>query len=221
MRRSPTFTECFRFPLATAEARRDLVTGGTLLLTTAPGWVLNLGHRLTVVYRVWHGEPPYFPGFAPWRTTFRRGLGAFAAIAVYLAPAAILGTLAWLTWPSRGAWWAGAAAAVLLLLGIFILPGGMTRNAVARDTSYLVRPDRALRVALAGGRGYLKAWLIAASAIALSFVGLLGVGVGFLYSSVWAWTVVGYAFTVALQDAPDSQSSELGSVELGSAEPDR
>ena len=56
------------------------------------------------------------------------------------------------------------AATLLFGVGIFALPGGMTRNAVARDLTYLARPDRALRVALAGGRGYLKAWLIAASA---------------------------------------------------------
>jgi hypothetical protein len=198
--RSPSFAECFRFPVATRDARRDLLIGGTLLLLTVPGWILNMGHRLTVVSRAWQGDPPYFRGFRPWRQTFWRGLQAFVAIVVYLSPSLALAGLAWLSWPGRTAWLAGAAAALLFSVGVFALPGGMTRNAVAGDLSYLVRPDRALRVALAGGRAYLKAWLIAASAVALSFLGLAAAVVGFFYTSVWAWSVAGFAFTWALQD---------------------
>ncbi len=40
--------------------------------------------------------------------------------------------------------------------------------------------------------------LIALLAIVLSLTGLLLAGVGFLFSSVWAWSVVGYAFSQAL-----------------------
>jgi hypothetical protein len=201
-RRSPSFSECFRFPVATPSARRDLFTGGTLLLLTLPGWILNMGHRLQVVSFVWAADPPYFRGFRPWRVTFRRGLLAFTAIVIYLAPSFVLAALAWLGWPGPVEWMAVGAAVLLFCLGIFALPGGMTRNAVAGDLSYLGRPDRALRAALAGGRPYLKAWLIAGTAIALSFLGLVVGVVGFLYSSVWAWSVVGFAFTAALQDEP-------------------
>jgi hypothetical protein len=201
-RRSPSFAQCFGFPVATPRARRDLAIGGTLLLLTLPGWILNLGHRLQVVYFVWSGEPPYFRGFRPWGVTFRHGLLAFTAILIYLAPSLVLGVLAWLGWPGIPARILAIAATLLFGVGIFALPGGMTRNAVARDLTYLARPDRALRVALAGGRGYLKAWLIAASAIALSFLGLAVFGIGFLYTSVWAWSVTGFAFTSALQDEP-------------------
>lgn len=200
--RSPSFAECFRFPVATADARRDLLVGGTLLLLTLPGWILNMGHRLQVVNRVWRGDAPYFRGFGPWRVTFRRGLQAWAAIVIYLSPSLALAALAWLAWPGRGAMLAVVAAVLLFGVGAFALPGGMTRNAVADDLSYLYRPDRALRAAFAGGRAYLKAWLIAASAIALSFLGLAAALVGFLYTSVWAWSVVGFAFTSALQDKP-------------------
>jgi len=200
--RSPSFAECFRFPVATASARRDLFVGGTLLLLTLPGWILNMGHRLQVVSLVWAGDRPYFRGFRPWRVTFRRGLVAFTAIIIYLAPSLGLAAVAWLTWPGPSARVAAGIAVLLFGVGIFALPGGMTRNAVAGDLGYLGRPDRALRAALAGGRPYLKAWLIAASAIALSFLGLVVVGIGFLYTSVWAWSVVGFAFTSALQDEP-------------------
>jgi hypothetical protein len=212
MRRSPTFAECFRFPIATPDARRDLVLGGTLLLLTFPGWILNMGHRLEVVNHVWDGEQPYFRGFAPWGPTFRRGLLAFTAIAIYLAPSCIVSGLALLTWPGVFAQCATWLSVSLFLLGIFALPGGMTTNAVERDMTYLVRPDLALRVALAGGREYVKAWLVAACAIALSFLGLLAGGIGFLYSSVWAWTVVGFAFTTALQDAPELHRSSAKAV---------
>ena len=51
--------ESFRFPLATPEARSDLLVGGTILLLLLPlGWVFNMGHRLDVVYRIYHDEPP-------------------------------------------------------------------------------------------------------------------------------------------------------------------
>jgi hypothetical protein len=190
VRSAPRFGECFRFPIATPAARRDLLVGGALLFTSLPGWILNMGHRLEVVYRVWHDEPEPFRGFGPVAYTFRRGLVALASIAVNLAPAAVC---AWLR-----LW---IPAAILFLAGIYILPGGQTRNAAHRDASYLFRPDRALRVALAGGRAYLKAWLIAASAIGLSLLGLAAGGIGFFWTSVWAWSVVGYAFTRALQPA--------------------
>ena len=55
----PGLTESFWFPLSTPAARADLVVGGTALLLLLPiGWVLNMGHRLDVVYRIFHDEPP-------------------------------------------------------------------------------------------------------------------------------------------------------------------
>lgn len=60
------------------------------------------------------------------------------------------------------------------------------------------RPDKALGAAVRGGRAYLRAWLIALAAIAVSFGGLAVLVIGFFYTSVWAWNVVGYAFSRAL-----------------------
>lgn len=212
----PSLTECFAFPVATPAARRDILLGGTLLLLTLPGWVLNLGHRLEVVHRVYHEDPPYFRGFAPWGVTFRRGLRAFCAISIYLSPAAVLTGLALalapaghglgelvaspLTWRPAGLATLGllALALVASALAIFSLPGGMTYNAAFDDISYLYRPDRAFRRAVAGGRAYLRAWLIGAIAILLSTAGIAALGIGFLYTSVWAWSVVGYAFSRSL-----------------------
>lgn len=222
----PSLAECFAFPISTPAARRDILLGGTLLLLTLPGWVLNLGHRLEVVHRVYHDDPPYFRGFTPWGATFRRGLRAFAAISFYLSPAVMFTGLALalapaghglfallaspLTWRPAGFATLGALALALVAFApaIFSLPGGMTYNAAFDDISYLYRPDRAFRRAVAGGKAYLRAWLIGACAVLLSTVGLAAFGVGFLYTSVWAWSVVGYAFSRSLVFAdPDLGSA--------------
>jgi hypothetical protein len=84
------------------------------------------------------------------------------------------------------------------LWGVYSLPGGMTYNAAYGDITYLYRPDKAFRRAIAGGAAYGWAWVIALCAMSLSWVGLLALGIGFFYTSVWAWSVVGYAFSKAL-----------------------
>jgi hypothetical protein len=189
--------DAFRFPVGTPAARRDLLVGGLLLLTTLPGWILNLGHRLECVHHLTHRDPQVFRGFRPLGFTFGHGLRSFTAICTYLAPSLLAGGGALL---SSGPLRMGLAvlAGLLFCLAVFVLPGGMTWYAAYRDASYLVRPDRALRRAVGGGRAYLKAWGIALAAISLSFLGLAALGVGFLFTSVWAWSVVGYAFSRAL-----------------------
>lgn len=192
--------ECFRFPIASAGARRDLLVGGLLMITLIFGWILNLGHRLEVVHRLAQGESEPFCGFAPYKYTFMRGLRALAAISLYLFPSAALGMTAWLVRNDSVVWSRSAivASVIALVLGVFVLPGGMTYNAAYRDMSYLYRPDKAFARAIAGGRAYRKAWMIGLSAISLSFLGpLLGL-IGFFFTSVWAWNVVGYAFSRAL-----------------------
>jgi hypothetical protein len=196
----PGILESFRFPMSSPEARHDLLVGGTVLMLLPPiGWVLNMGHRLGVVYRIYHGLPPYHPGFAPWSTTFLRGLKALAAILLYLTPAMLCGLGV-----GMGTTWLAVPGSVCLVLAVYILPGGMTYNAAFNDLRYLYRPDHALRRALEGGRAYLWAWVIALLAISLSLLGLLALGIGFFYTSVWAWMVVGYAFSRALSLRPDT-----------------
>jgi hypothetical protein len=185
--------------VSTPQARRDLFVGAAWLLAAVIGWVVNMGHRLDVVQRVYHDQPPYFRGFAPVGGTFVRGLKAAGAIAVYLSPAMILGTVGGLQYEHTAVFVPLVSlAGVAFAVGIFVLPGGMTYNAAFNDLSYLYRPDKAMRRALEGGRLYLRAWTIAAAAITLSLLGLLAAGVGFLVTSVWAWQVVGYAFSRAL-----------------------
>jgi hypothetical protein len=64
----------FRFPLQSPAARRDLLWGAALLvLLPGIGWVLNMGHRIRVVHRLQHGEPPW-PAWGGYGELFKHGL---------------------------------------------------------------------------------------------------------------------------------------------------
>lgn len=195
--------EAFSFPLQSPASRRDVFVGGLLLLFLGPvGWILNMGHRLNVVQRLANSQTPYFQGFAPWPHTFKRGAVAALAIALYLSPCLLSSALGFFCYRSglspslAPALW--ALGLLCFLWGIFTLPGCMTVYAVEGDSSILRHPARAFLHAWAHRRMYVRAWLIGGSSIALSFLGLLGLGFGFLFTSVWAWSVVGYVFTVAM-----------------------
>jgi hypothetical protein len=195
--------DAFRFPVATPEGRKDVLIGGTLILFLWPiGWILNLGNRLNVVARLHAGESPYFTGFRPWTFTLARGCTSAAAIAAYLSPSIALGALAYYEHAINAAGWAvvssSLAAALAFTLAVFTLPGCMTVYAVEGNQSVLRNPLVAFRRAWSRRDVYLRAWVIALVSIVLSFAGLLGLLIGFLYTSVWAWEVVGYAFTVAM-----------------------
>jgi hypothetical protein len=196
-----TLADAFRFPVATKDARRDVLIGGSLLFLLIVGWILNLGNRLNVVMRFSADDRPYFRGFRPWGYTFTRGCVSFATISCYLAPAAALGIAAF--WCRQngiafGHYACAVLSALAFVLGVFTLPGCMTVYAVEGDSRVLRRPIAAFQRAWSHRRMYLFAWWIATASIVLSFVGLLGLGIGFFFTSVWAWDVVGYAFTVAL-----------------------
>lgn len=91
---------------------------------------------------------------------------------------------------------------LFFVLGVFTLPGCMTVYACEEDPRVLRQPVRAFKRACEHRRLYLKAWLIALASIVISFLGLLLFIVGFFFTSVWAWEVVGYAFTVAMYSQP-------------------
>ena len=202
--RSPRFKECFLFPLSTPDARRDLFKGSLMLIIPPLGWVMNMGHRLDVVSRIFHDQAPYHRGFSPLGKTFLRGLKALIAILIYLSPA--IGAAALGAYLNQC--WLLIFSALLFLLAVYILPGGMTYNAAHEDISYLYRPDRAALRAFSGGLTYLWAWVISLCAILLSPLGLLLFGIGFFYTSVWAWMVVGYAFSRALSLKEHTQSAD-------------
>ena len=212
-----TLKSCYAFPLSSPQARRDLIFGSLLLYTLLIGWIFNLGHRLDVVHRAFHGQAPIFRGFTPLGRTFKRGLQAFLAIGIYLTPALTCFGLSYLLYPHEFCYLVTLLAAFLFLMAIYSLPGGMTYNAAFHEIAYLYRPDKALKRASQAGRPYLKAWLIGLSAILLSLLTLsLGLVIFdqpqstadwiacvfamelFFIVSVWAWNVVGFAFSLSI-----------------------
>lgn len=198
-----TLRDSFLFPLDSAEGRKDVLIGGLVLMLLLPiGWILNLGARLDIVQRLYSGEKPYFTGMQPWSRTLKRGCISALAIFCYLLPANLCFALASGLFSQWG--W-GLLSAIVLVFGIglfvlavFTLPGCMTVFACEEDPAILLNPIRAFGRAWQHRALYFKAWGIALAAISLSFFGLLFLIVGFFFTSVWAWEVVGYAFTVAM-----------------------
>lgn len=198
-----TLQESFLFPIESNDGRRDILIGGLAVICLLPiGWILNLGARLDVVHRLYIGDKPYFRGMKPFGHTFRRGCISAATIFSYLLPANLCwGYVVYCVYSSG--WTNGLFALLALglfffLLGVFTLPGCMTVFACEKDVSVLLNPMKAFSRAWAHRKIYCKAWGIAIVSILVSFVGLLGFVIGFIFTSVWAWEVVGYAFTVAM-----------------------
>jgi hypothetical protein len=179
----------FAFPLQSAEARREVLVGAALLLIPFVGWLLNMGHRVVMVHRMMHGQPAW-PAWREPLQLMRHGLVTFGGMVYYYLPGAALGYAGW----RMDSAWMMAAGAVLLLLATLAIPGYMTHYCRAFDAAEIYDPVRALSRALEGGGAYWRAWGIALCALALSFAGLLGLGIGFLATSVWFWQVAGFSF---------------------------
>ena len=179
----------FAFPLQSPESRREVLIGAALLLVPLVGWLLNMGHRVMMVHRMLCGEPAW-PSWRGWQELLKHGIVTFGGMLYYYAPGLALGLVAWRT----GTVALVPVAAVLLALATVAIPGYMTHYCRAFDPAEIYNPVRALGRVAQGGAAYWKAWGIALSALALSFVGLLGLGVGFLATSVWFWQVAGFSF---------------------------
>lgn len=179
----------FAFPLQTPQARREVLIGAALLLIPFVGWLLNMGHRIVMVHRMMHGLPAWPAWRDPW-ALLRHGLVTFAGMAGYYLPGAIVAGTGW----RMDSVALMAAGGVLLVLATLAIPGYMTHYCRAYDPREIFNPVRALSRALQGGGDYWRAWGIALAALGLSFVGLLGLGVGFLVTSVWFWQVAGFGF---------------------------
>jgi hypothetical protein len=179
----------FAFPLQSARARREVLVGAALLLVPVVGWLLNMGHRVMMVHRMLRGEPAW-PSWRNHGELLRHGLVTFAGMLFYYAPGLALLAAAWRTGMPALA----AAGGLLLVLATLAIPGYMTHYCRDFDAAEIFNPARALGRALQGGAAYWHAWAIALAALALSFAGLLAVGVGFLVTSVWFWQVAGFSF---------------------------
>ena len=184
-----SFRTSFAFPLQTRESRREVLIGAALLLVPFVGWVLNMGHRVMMVHRMLQDEPAW-PSWRGWPQLLKHGIITFGGMLYYYAPGLVLAAAAWRT----GMVALVPIAAVLLALATVAIPGYMTHYCRAFDPAEIYNPARALGRVAEGGAAYWKAWGIALSALLLSFLGLLGLGIGFLVTSVWFWQVAGFSF---------------------------
>jgi hypothetical protein len=180
----------FRFPLQSDTSRRELLWGAVLLVVLPGiGWFLNMGHRVVVVHRMQHDQPPW-PAWHNYGELFRHGLIAAGGMAYYYLPGFIAAYAAW----SLASVPLGFVAGALLLAATVAIPGYMSHYCHEFDAAEIYDPFRALRRCIQGGIAYWHAWLIALTALAISFAGLLAFGVGFLVTSVWFWQVAGFSF---------------------------
>jgi hypothetical protein len=184
-----TFRNSFSFPIQNALARKEVLLGAAWVLVPLLGWVLNMGHRISMVHKMHHGQPAW-PSWNNYGRLLKSGTIAFLGMIYYYLPGAILAVVSF----HMHRLWLGALAAGLLLLATIAIPGFMTHYCHNYDAREIFDPVRALARVLQGGRLYWKAWAVALSALALSFLGLLGLGIGFLVTSVWFWQVAGFSF---------------------------
>jgi hypothetical protein len=212
LRSGLSFRSAFSFPLQSSQARREILIGGLLLLIPFIGWMLNMGHRIMMVHRMQHGRDAW-PAWTDWKALLRHGAITFAGMIYYYSPGAVLAAIAY--W--QGLRWLYPIAGVLLLSATIAIPGYMSHYCRVFDVREIFNPVRALGRVVQGGTGYFRAWAIALCALALSLVGLLALGVGFLFTSVWFWQVAGFGFATVftnrfrLDTPPDDASSAHGS----------
>jgi hypothetical protein len=187
-----SFRSALLFPLQNPTARAEVVIGGLWLLVPVVGWLLNMGHRISMTHRMQHGLPAW-PAWTHYGALFRHGCITFLGMVEYHAPAVIVDWVAWrFSIPSLH-----VLAAALWILATLAVPGYMSHYCFTLDPREVFDPFRALRRAFQGGRDYWLAWSIALTALVLSFSGLLVFGFGFLLTSVWFWQVAGFAFATA------------------------
>lgn len=196
-----TLRHAFWFPLQSPIARKEVIQGGLLLLIPVVGWLLNMGHRIVMTHSMQHGQEAW-PAWRDYPTLLRHGFFTFLGMVEYHLPAIALS--------AAGYWWEMPAlhvcAGIAGLLATMAVPGYMSHYCFTLDPREIFNPFRALRRALESGTRYWRAWLIALAALFVSFAGLLALGVGFLFTSVWFWQVAGYSFANAM-----SRHFQLGS----------
>lgn len=184
-----TLANALRFAQQSPAARREVLIGALWLLVPGVGWLLNMGHRIRLVHRLQRGEPPW-PAWHDYGELLRLGSWTFLGMLWYGWPGLALLTLGL----TQRAPMALGLGVVLGLAAVAAIPGYMSHYCVAFDRREIFDPRRALRRVHQSGWAYGRAWAIALAALALSFVGLLGLGVGFLWTSVWFWQTAAFGF---------------------------
>ncbi len=157
-----------------------------------------MGHRVQMVHNMQMGVSPW-PAWRQYSRLLKYGTVTFLGMLQYQLPAILAGALAW----QNGSTVLGILAVGLSALAIVAVPGFMSHYCLRFDAGEVFNPVKALRRVAQGGRAYWHAWLIALAALGVSFLGLLGFGVGFLVTSVWFWQVAGFSFATVFSQSFD------------------
>jgi hypothetical protein len=185
----------FRFPLQSKVARREVAIGALWLLVPIVGWILNMGHRVAMTHRMQHGLSAW-PAWSEYRALMKHGTITLLGMIEYYLPAIVCELAARHYHFS----WLHVVAALLWLLATIAVPGYMSHYCFTLDAREVFDPFRAMRRVIEGGSSYWHAWAIALVALLCSFLGLLALGVGFLFTSVWFWQVAGFSFATVFTD---------------------
>lgn len=184
-----TLRNSFAFPLQSPASRRDILIGGLWLFVPVVGWLMNMGHRVRVVHRLQRGQMPWPAWEAPGELLWH-GAVTFAGMIWYGWPGVTLGALGlYLGIPVLT-----AIGGALWALAVVAIPGFMSHYCKRYDPREIFDPRRALRRVSQGGAAYWRAWSIVLPSMLLSFIGLLGLGVGFAFTSVWFWQTAAFSF---------------------------
>lgn len=196
-----TLKSAFSFPLQSSLAKKEVFVGGLLLLIPFIGWLLNMGHRIIMVHKMQHGQSPW-PSWNNWSDLLKHGLITCIGMVFYYLPSLLF----YLLGLTLNTYWPFIISGLFYVLSTIAIPGFMSHYCLNFDFSEIFNPFRALRRSFEGGKKYWQAWFIAISALALSSLGLLLLGIGFLFTSVWFWQVAGYSFANIFTNAYDLKS---------------
>ena len=183
----------FAFPLQSSVNRRDVMIGGLWLLVPVVVWLLNMGHRISFVHNMMHGRDP-MPAWNSFRSLLRHGSVTFLAIVYYYLPFMLLATC-YVAVPNP---LIAIMAAAFFLTATILIPGYMSHYCVDFNIAKMFNVHTSFAHVRASGRAYWHAWAIALAALALSFTGILFLGIGFLFTSVWFWQVAGFSFATVM-----------------------
>ena len=184
-----SFKTSLSFPLQSETHRREVLTGGLWLLVPFIGWLLNMGHRIAFVHNMIHGRNAV-PAWTGYSQLLRHGTVTFIGMLYYYIPVYVLGG----AYIATRQFWFLPPAIAMFVVATVLIPGYMSHYCVAFDARQIFNVRRSFQHVFESGVAYWHAWAIAISAMLLSFVGLLGLGFGFLFTSVWFWQVAGFSF---------------------------
>ncbi len=198
LRHPLSFRNAILFPLQSRDSRRDILIGAFWLLVPVVGWLLNMGHRVRVVHRMQRGITPW-PAWEKPLELLRHGAITCMGMVWYGWPGVTLAGIGFYL----DAVVLTAAGLVLLLLAVSAIPGYMSHYCRQYDRREIFDPFRALARVRQGGTAYWKAWSIVIPVMLVSFLGMLFLGIGFLWTSVWFWQVAAFCFATVFTQGFD------------------